>query len=76
MPRQLFSSLVLETDVTGVRSAAGKTALVHEPVMMPAEQHEVVEAGFPAVSPVPEVVAVDKATAGAARKAATAVPKP
>lgn len=48
-------------------------AFVHQPVMMAAELHEVVEARLATVGPVLDVVAVDVTRAGAAREAAAAV---
>ena len=43
-------------------------------VVMPTQQDEVRQVGRPSVGPVPDVVRIDKVTAGAAREAAAAVP--
>lgn len=47
-----------------------KTTLVHEPVMVTTELHEIVEARLTAVSPVPDVVPVDEMLVCAAWKSA------
>jgi hypothetical protein len=72
--RQRLLALVPETDLTVRRLLAGKTTLVHQVVMVPAEQNKVVQASFATIGPVPDVVTVDKASVGTTRKAATAVP--
>ncbi len=48
-------------------------ALVHEPVVVAAQQHEVLDARRPSVRPVGDVVPVDEAMESAARKAAPSV---
>jgi len=50
----------------------GDTALMHERVMTPAEQHQVVERGRTAIGPVIDVVSV-AATGRAAREAAAGI---
>ena len=50
-----------------------KTTLVHEPVMVTTELHEIVEARLTAVSPVPDVVSIDEMLVRAARKSAVFV---
>ena len=52
-----------------------ESALVDQPVMVPAQQHEVVERRLAAVRPVFDVVAVEKRTMRAAGKTAAAVPR-
>jgi hypothetical protein len=48
-------------------------ALVHEPVMAPAEQHEVLEARLAAAAPVADVMRIDEEPVLTAREAAAAV---
>ena len=67
-------SLVFEEDFTVGLPLAGKPTLVHQVMMMPAKQYQVVQAGFSAIGPVSYMVSIDKSRVGAAREAATAVP--
>ena len=69
-------SLVVEIDLAVSRLLAGESTFVNKVMMVPAEQHEVVQTGFPAVGPVFDVMTIDETGVGTARKAATAVPNP
>jgi hypothetical protein len=51
----------------------GEATLVDEPVVVAAERHEIVEVGFTAVGPVPDVVGVEKGGVVAAREGAAPV---
>jgi len=64
---------VFEPDLPTIAAFAVETTLVHQPMMVPAEQHEVVEARFTAIRPVFDVMTVDELRVGTAREAATAV---
>ena len=46
-----FAAWVTKQQLPGRRSLTGKATLVHKPVMMTAQQYEVVHAGFAAVRP-------------------------
>ncbi len=58
-----------ENDFATASFPAVETALVHQPVMVPAKQHEVIEARLAAVGPVADMVAVDELRVSAARLA-------
>ena len=66
-------SLVFEKDLSFGRFLAVKASLMHQVMMMSAEQYQVVHIGLTAIRPVGDVVGIDKATAGTTRKAATAI---
>lgn len=51
---------------------AVEAALVHEVMVMAAQQHEVIQARLAALRPVLNVMAIDKLVVGAAREATTA----
>jgi len=70
----LHTRRVSEDDPPGRVLLAAESTLVHQPVMMPAEQHKVVETGLAAVGPVSYVVAIDEMPVRAAREAALPVP--
>ena len=53
---------------------AGEATFVNEVMMVPAEQYQVVQAGFTPVGPVFYVMPIEESGVRAARKAATAVP--
>jgi hypothetical protein len=50
-----------------------KSGLMHQAVMFPAQQHQVIHRSFTAISPVLDVVGIDKTAAAAAREAAATV---
>ena len=72
--RKRLSSRVLEEDFTSARLLAGKPALVHQVMMAPAKEYQVVEAGFSAIGPVFYVVSIDEPRVGAAGETTPAVP--
>ncbi|MDH3789229.1 MAG: hypothetical protein OES53_11775, partial [Xanthomonadales bacterium] len=47
---------------------------MHQAMMSSAQEYQVIHAGFAAVSPMPDVVCVNKFAAGTTREAATAIP--
>ena len=67
-------SPVLEIDLAVGAPLTAKPALVHQVMMMPAKQYQVVEASLATIGPVFYMVPIDKSGVGAAREAATAVP--
>ena len=50
-----------------------ETAFVHKPVVMTAEQNEIVDRGVATIRPVPNVMRIDEAVVSAAREAAATV---
>jgi hypothetical protein len=70
---RLFS-LVSEQDFRG--PLAGKATLVHQVMIVSAEQYQVVQARFTTIGPVSYVVSIDKSGVGAAGEAATTIPNP
>ena len=51
-----------------------ETAFMHQPMVPPAEQNEIIDAGFTAIGPVPDVVGIDKLIACTARETAAPIP--
>jgi hypothetical protein len=73
---ELFQSLVsavFKVDLAVLAAFAVETALMHEVMMVPAQQYEVIEARFAAIRPVPDVVTIDKLVICTAWEAATSV---
>jgi hypothetical protein len=66
--------LIPEVDLAVSRLLASEATLVHQVVVVPAEQNKVVQTGFATVGPMNDVMTVDKAGMGTAREATTAVP--
>ncbi len=71
--RQVVAGRCIKQDLPAGSMLATKATLVYQPVMMPAQQHEVIERGLTPVRPVFDVVPIDKARVRAARKAAAIV---
>jgi hypothetical protein len=69
-------SLVFEGDCAVLILAAGKATLMHEVMMVPAEQYEVIKTRITTVRPVFDVVSIDKPSVSTAWKATTFVPSP
>jgi hypothetical protein len=72
---RLFS-LVSEQDFTIRGPLAGKATLVHQVMIVSAEQYQVVQARFTTIGPVSYVVSIDKSGVGAAGEAATTILNP
>ena len=53
-----------------------KTALMHQSMVMAAEQHQVVQIGFSASSPVLHVMGIDEPGVGTARKPTMPISRP
>ena len=66
-------SAVFKVDLAVLAAFAVETALMHEVMMVPAQQYEVIEARFAAIRPVPDVVTIDKLVICTAWEAATSV---
>src|SRR5690606_5492745 len=62
-----------EADAAVRQALAAEALLVDQPVVVAAQQHEVLQAGLSALGPVADVVAVDVVLVGAAGEPATAV---
>ena len=76
---ELFQSLVsavFKVDLAVLSAVAVETALMHEVMMVPAQQYEVIEARFAAIRPMPDVVTIDKLLICKAWEAATSVTGP
>ena len=66
--RQRLVPLILEQNFTVPGLFTAKATLVHDVMVVPAQQNKVVETGLTAIGPVPDVVSVHKTVVRAARK--------
>jgi hypothetical protein len=73
MVLEALVSAILEPDFSVLAAFALEPTLVHKAVMVPAQQDEVVEAGFATIGPVFDVMTVDELRMGAAREATAAI---
>ena len=62
-----------EADLAIADPFDAEAALVHQPVMLAAQQDEIADRGFAAIRPVANMMRIDEAVMVAARKAAAAV---
>jgi hypothetical protein len=61
-------SLVFEIDFAIGRLLAGEPALMHQVMMVPAKEYQVIQARFSAIGPVFYMVSIDKSRVCTARK--------
>jgi hypothetical protein len=73
MVLEALVSAILEPDFSVLAAFALEPTLVHQAVMVPAQQDEVVETGFTAIGPVFDVMTVDELRMDAARVATAAI---
>ena len=51
-----------------------EAAFMHQPMVPPAEQNQILDPGLTAIGPVPDVVGIDKLVAATARETAAPIP--
>jgi hypothetical protein len=66
-------SLIFEIDFSISGFLAGESTFMNKVMMVPAEQHQVVQTGVSPVGPVFDVMSIDESGVRAARKATTIV---
>ena len=73
--RQRPFAPVVEDNLSVVSPFAAETALMHQPMMLAAQLHQVIETGLAALAPVNDVVSVHEMLACTAREPASVVAK-
>ena len=70
------TAFIAEQQLTGSRLLANKATFMYQPVMVPAQQYQVLQTGLAAIRPVPDVVTVYEMPVRTARETAVFIPGP